>query len=138
MPDTIQHINSKSSLQENASDMEAKVTARAAAIEAKVADKLPAPPKSDKLPKEFVLDCLNRNKVGDALLFCTLFRGKYVFVQEWEKFLYWAGNYWQVDMRSKRALADAERVCEAYMNAWAESSDDEGSPLHKKLHTAAS
>ena len=36
-------------------------------------------------------------------------------------------------MRSKRALADSERVCEAYMNAWAECNDEEGSPLHKKI-----
>lgn len=133
MSDPVQPTNPELSMPENASDLEAKVAARAAAIEAKIADKLPAPPKETKLDKSFVLDCLNRNKVGDALLFCTLFRGKYVFVQEWEKFLYWAGNYWEVDMRSKRALADSERVCEAYQNAWAESHDEEGSPLHKLL-----
>lgn len=133
MPDSIQPTNPDTAVPENASDLEAKVAARAAAIEAKVADKIPAPPKETKLPKDFVLDCLNRNKVGDAALFCALFRGKYVFVQEWEKFLYWSGHFWQVDMRSKRALADSERVCEAYMNAWAECNDDEGSPLHKKI-----
>ncbi len=133
MPDSIQPTNPDTAVPENASDLEAKVAARAAAIEAKVADKIPAPPKETKLPKDFVLDCLNRNKVGDAALFCALFRGKYVFVQEWEKFLYWSGHFWQVDMRSKRALADSERVCEAYMNAWAECNDEEGSPLHKKI-----
>lgn len=133
MSDPVQPTNPELSMPENASDLEAKVAARAAAIEAKVADKIPAPPMEAKLPKEFVLDCLNRNKVGDAALFCALFRGKYVFVQEWEKFLYWAGHFWQVDMRSKRALADSERVCEAYMNAWAECNDEEGSPLHKKI-----
>lgn len=133
MPDSIQPTNPDTAVPENASDLEAKVAARAAAIEAKIADKIPAPPKETKLPKDFVLDCLNRNKVGDAALFCALFRGKYVFVQEWEKFLYWSGHFWQVDMRSKRALADSERVCEAYMNAWAECNDEEGSPLHKKI-----
>lgn len=133
MPDSIQPTNPDTAVPENASDLEAKVAARAAAIEAKVADKIPAPPKETKLPKDFVLDCLNRNKVGDAALFCALFRGKYVFVQEWEKFLYWSGHFWQVDMRSKRARADSERVCEAYMNAWAECNDEEGSPLHKKI-----
>lgn len=115
------------------SDMEAKVAARAAEIEAKTAGKQKPEPPNNGLDKNFVLDCLSRNKVGDAALFCALFRGKYVFVQEWEKFLYWAGNFWEVDMRSKRALADAERVCEAYLNAWAECQDEEGSPLHKLL-----
>lgn len=133
MPNPIQPTNPEVPMPENSSDLEAQVAARAAAIEAKVADKLPAPPQETQLPKEFVLDCLNRNKVGDALLFCTLFRGKYVFVQEWEKFLYWAGHYWKVDMRNQRAMADAERVCKAYLDAWAQSNDEEGSPLHKKL-----
>lgn len=114
------------------SSMKAKVAARAAKIEAKVAGKIPAPVETAP-DKDFVLDCLTRNRVGDAALFCALFRGKYIFVQEWEKFLYWAGHYWAPDMRSMRALADAERVCEAYANAWAQSSEKEGGAVHKLL-----
>lgn len=116
-----------------AQDMAEKVAARAEKIEAKAMANQSQTSPAQGPDKNFVLDCLNRNKVGDALLFCALFRGKYVFVQEWEKFLYWTGNYWEVDMRSKRALADSERVCEAYINAWAETNEDEGSPLHKLL-----
>lgn len=85
------------------------------------------------LDKNFVLECLNRNKVGDATLFCTFFKNKYVFVQEWEKFLFWNGNYWEVDMRSKRILADSECVCEIYTNAWAQTKDEEGLPFNKLL-----
>ncbi len=85
------------------------------------------------LDKGFVLDRLRRNRVGDADLFCTLFRGKYIFVEEWGKWLYWAGHHWDLDMLSKRALADVERVCAAYQNAYAESNEPEGSPLHKLL-----
>ena len=116
-------------------DMKAKVERRAAEIKAKAAAKAEPPAKEEqpKLDKHFVLDCLSRNKVGDAILYCTLFRGKYVFVQEWEKFLFWAGHHWEVDKRSRRALADAERVCAAYQDAWAEAGDEEGSPLHKLL-----
>ena len=88
----------------------AQVAARAAAIEAKAAAKPDAPKSEAKLDKRFVLDCLSRNKIGDATLFCALFPGKYVFVQEWEKFLYWAGHYWEVDKRSRRALADRKSV----------------------------
>lgn len=120
-------------LRNDDSDMEARVAARAAEIEAKVAGKQSPGQSEPVLDKDFVLGCLSRNKVGDATLFCALFRGKYVFVQEWEKFLYWAGHYWAVDMRSKRALSDIERVCQAYMNAWAQCNDEEGSPLHKKM-----
>ena len=112
-------------------DIQAKVAARAAAIAAKV-KKPPAEPVQKKpLDKSFVLDCLGRNKVGDAALFHALFRDKYIFVEEWEKFLFWAGNHWQIDTRSRRAHADVERVCAAYQDAWAQSNDDEGSPLHK-------
>ncbi|MBD5641785.1 MAG: DNA primase [Desulfovibrio sp.] len=133
MPDKNPNANPDQNEQEHCSDLEAQVAARAAAIEAKVADKLPPAPAEQKPDNGFILDCLSRNRVGDAALFCSLFRGKYIFVQEWEKFLYWTGQYWAVDMRSMRALADAERVCKAYMDAWAQSNDQEGSPLHKLL-----
>lgn len=132
MPDKNLNANSDQNAQENCSNLEAQVAARAAAIEAKVADKLP-PPNDPKPDKGFVLDCLHRNKVGDAALFCALFKNKYVFVEEWGKFLYWAGHFWMEDRLCRRALADAERVCQAYMDAWAQSQDEEGSPLHKKL-----
>lgn len=99
---------------------------------------------SPGLDKGFVLERLRRNRVGDADLYCTLFRDKYVYVEEWGRWLYWADHHWDVDMREKRALADVERVCAAYQNAFAESGEDEGSPLHKavksrldKLRTAA-
>lgn len=36
-------------------------------------------------------------------------------------------------MRNRHALADSERVCEAYQNAWAQAGDEEGSSLHKLL-----
>lgn len=133
MPDSRNPSTTGSPLPDSAQDMEAKVAARAAAMEAKVASTLPEntpPPKPDKA---FVLDCLSRNRIGDAALFCALFKRKYIFVQEWEKFLYWTGHYWAVDMRSMRALADAERVCQAYQDAWAESNEPDDSPLSKLL-----
>lgn len=114
------------------SDLKAKIAARAAAIEAK--SKPPTQQDApSKLEKAFVLDCLSRNKIGDAALFRTLFRDKYVFVEEWEKFLYWAGSHWALDKRARRAQADAERVCAAYQDAFAQTQEEEGSPLHKLL-----
>lgn len=132
-PDLPSQATGSVSCDESAAGMVAKVEARAAAIEAKTAAKQEAPVPDLKLDKRFVLDCLSRNKIGDAALFCALFPGKYVFVQEWEKFLYWTGHYWEVDKRSRRALADAERLCKAYQDAWAEANEEEGSPLHKLL-----
>jgi putative DNA primase/helicase len=119
-------------------DMKAKVEARAKKIKADASrakgktDKS-APPKKKGPDKSFILDCLRRNKIGDAALFNSLHKGKYIFVQEWEKWLYWAGHYWELDINHRRALADCERVCAAYQNAFAESGEEEGSPLHKLL-----
>lgn len=116
----------------SADEMRKKVNARASSIAAKSKGKS-APTTEPEPDKSFVLDCLGRNKVGDASLFCQLFRQKYVFVEEWEKWLFWNGHHWSLDMRGRRALADSERVCAAYQNAFAQSSEAEGSPLHKLL-----
>lgn len=67
--------------------------------------------------RNFILDCYDRNQVGDASLFNYLFRGKYCFVAEWERFLVWGGHYWQMDMLHRQALSDVERVCQAYQDA---------------------
>lgn len=116
------------------SDMKKEVDARAAEIEAKaMAKKQQATSDEQHLDKNFVLDCMCRNTVGDAMLFRELFRGKYVFVQEWKKFLVWKKHYWEVDLLAKKPLADAERLCEAYQNAWIQTNEEEGTPLHKTL-----
>lgn len=96
-------------------DIRSSVEARAAAIEAKAQGVKKKKDDSDHIA--FVMDCLNSNKVGDATLFSNLFRQKYVFVQEWEQFLFWDKNYWSIDKRDRRALADSERVCREYINA---------------------
>ena len=98
----------------------------------------------EKLDPWFVIDRLRRNRVGDANLFVTLFRGRYAYVPEWDKWLYWSGHHWDIDLLSRRALADVEQVCAAYQNAIVETGQDDKSPLSKtmrsridKLRTAA-
>ena len=115
---------------------------RALAI-AKAAE-LPAVKAEEKLDPWFVIDRLRRNRVGDADLFVTLFRGRYAYVPEWDKWLYWSGHHWDIDLLSRRALADIEQVCAAYQNAIVETGQDDKSPLSKtmrsridKLRTAA-
>ena len=79
------------------------VEERALAI-AKAAE-LPAVKAEEKLDPWFVIDRLRRNRVGDADLFVTLFRGRYAYVPEWDKWLYWSGHHWDIDLLSRRALA---------------------------------
>lgn len=119
----------------DADAMAEKIRQRAANIEAKCngkPDNAP-PPDAPKIEKAYALACLSRNRVGDAALFCSLFADKYIFVQEWEKWLIWNGHYWEMDKRSRHALADAERVCGVYQNAFTETGEEEGSDLHKLL-----
>ena len=118
------------------------VEERALAI-AKAAE-LPDVKAEEKLDPWFVIDRLRRNRVGDADLFVTLFRGRYAYVPEWDKWLYWSGHHWDIDLLSRRALADIEQVCAAYQNAIVETGQDDKSPLSKtmrsridKLRTAA-
>lgn len=112
-----------------------KIQQRAADIEGKCAVADAPAPEADApaIEKSYVLACLARNRVGDAALFCTKFAGKYLFVQEWEKWLRWNGNHWEIDKLSGHALADAERVCGLYQNAFLETGEEEGSALHKLL-----
>ena len=91
------------------------VEERALAI-AKAAE-LPDVKAEEKLDPWFVIDRLRRNRVGDADLFVTLFRGRYAYVPEWDKWLYWSGHHWDIDLLSRRALADVEQVCAAYQDA---------------------
>lgn len=116
-------------------DIAAKVEARVAAIKAEAAT--PAAPKTideriAELDKNFVLNCLRNDMVGAATLFCTVFRGQYVYVAEWVSWLHWSGHHWELDMHGRRALADVERLCGAITNALAASGEEEGTPLHKK------
>lgn len=71
----------------------------------------PVEPLSDR----FVLECLRANRVGDAILFNTLHRGKHVFVERWGRFLRWGGHHWREDMNNSEALAAVENVCTEYL-----------------------
>ncbi len=132
-------------MNKNDQDILAQVAVRAAILEGAAQDFAEKDnTEQQELGKSFVLDRLRYNRVGDANLFCTLFRNKYVYVEEWGRWLYWTGHHWDLDMREKRALADVERVCAAYQNAFAQSTEAENSPLHKmvksrldRLRTAA-
>ena len=81
------------------------------------------PAKAPEVLKDsFVLDCLRANRVGDAILFNALHRGKYIFVKRWGRFLRWAGHHWEEDIM-QTALAAVESVCEEYLRVMANLAD---------------
>jgi len=67
-----------------------------------------------ELSEEFLLECYRANRVGDAMIFNALQRGKFVFVKRWGRFLRWAGHHWEEDI-DETALAEVESVCEQYL-----------------------
>lgn len=86
----------------------------------------------EKIPLDFLMSCLFGNRVGDAILYARMHRGKFVFVERWGRWLYWAGHHWKEDINNRRALAAVERVCEEYQRILFESNDvEEGSDIYK-------
>jgi putative DNA primase/helicase len=90
--------------------------------------------KEEKLPISFLRDCLFSNRVGDATLFAALFRGQFVFVERWGRWLRWGGHHWveEAPDMPRFALAAVERVCEQYQRIIVECTDaEEGSEIYK-------
>ncbi len=88
---------------------------------AKVANSQKVP---KKIPLNFIFQCLDANRVGDATLYAELHRGKFVYVELWGRWLYWNGNHWCEDLNSRRSLAAVERVCEEYQRILIEQEAD--------------
>ncbi|MCL2459692.1 MAG: phage/plasmid primase, P4 family [Desulfobulbus sp.] len=88
-----------------------------------------APPSEEKKETELSIDflktCLYGNRVGDANLYAAMFRGRFVFVERWGRWLRWAGHHWADDINSRHALAAVERVCEQYQRLLADVDEDD-------------
>jgi len=88
-----------------------------------------APPPAEKKETELSIDflkmCLYGNRVGDANLYAAMFRGRFVFVERWGRWLRWVGHHWADDINSRHALAAIERVCEQYQRLLADVDEDD-------------
>jgi len=118
-------------LEEAARQVAARVEQEAAAIPA------PKPAPAKPLADSFVLECLRANRVGDAILYNVLHRGKFVFVERWGRWLRWVGHHWAEDLNDSTALAEVEAVCEEYLrvedNLFAASKELDGDELKRNL-----
>jgi putative DNA primase/helicase len=90
-------------------DIKKKVEARVKEEAEKEPEKAPEP-----LSDDFILQCFRANRVGDAMIFNALQRGRFIFVKRWGRFLRWAGHHWEEDINDT-ALAEVETVCEQYL-----------------------
>jgi putative DNA primase/helicase len=94
----------------------------------------PEEKKGQPLSLDFLKRCLYGNRVGDATLFASMFRGQFVYVERWGRWLRWGGNHWMEEAPDlpRFTLAATERVCEQYQRILAEDKDAEkGSELYK-------
>lgn len=62
----------------------------------------------------YIQECLKANRVGDATLYASLFRGKFVFVKRWGRWLRWGGHHWIDDIADVYDSA-IEEVCLLYL-----------------------
>lgn len=90
-----------------------------ARVEARVAEETRdqaaiQPAKSPELTDDFVLQCLRANRVGDAMIFNAVHRGRFVYVKRWGRFIRWAGHHWEEDIM-ETVVAAIEQVCEVYL-----------------------
>lgn len=93
----------------------AKVAARVAEEEEILkASQKPTSVAALELKGSFIIECLRANRVGDATLFTTLFRGKFIFVKRWDRWLRWAGHHWMDDIEDISESV-IEEVCRLYL-----------------------
>jgi len=83
----------------------------------------PAEGKKPALAIDFLRTCIFGNRVGDATLYAAMFRGQFVFVERWGRWLRWKGHHWAEDINSRHSTAAIERVCEEYQRIRLECED---------------
>ena len=94
----------------------------------------PAEKKETELPIDFLKTCLHGNRVGDANQYAAMFRGRFVFVERWGRWLRWAGHHWADDLNSRYALAAIERVCEQYQRLLPVADDEMAKLVRRRLN----
>lgn len=70
-------------------------------------------PEEEKITSKFIDECLNKNELGDALLYAELFRDKFVYNKGTQEWLIWDGHYWKLDIMT-RYIAAVEQVALLY------------------------
>lgn len=83
------------------------------------------PPVEDgqKIDSAFIRDCLYANSTGDGLLYATMYRDRFVFINNTEEWCEWSGHTWQRD-KMKRSLAAVEKLACVYLNEYKKISEE--------------
>lgn len=85
-------------------------------VEARVKEESASGDKKDSkdlITSKFILDCLNTNDLGDAILLTELVRGQLIHNESTKEWMVYDQHHWQTDMNN-RASAAVEKVVEKY------------------------
>lgn len=77
----------------------------------------PPPDPEEKITSKLIQDCLFMNELGDATLFATRYRDRFVYVKNLGEWFEWAEHFWQRD-KMNRSLAAVEGIVENYLNEY--------------------
>jgi len=64
---------------------------------------------------DFIIECLNKNELGDGDLFKRLYRKDFIFNKSTDCWMSWAGHHWKLD-KMDFAHASVEGVASAYQD----------------------
>ncbi|MCG8636262.1 MAG: phage/plasmid primase, P4 family [Desulfobacterales bacterium] len=68
----------------------------------------------DGLDSKFILQCLNRNELGDGEVYKKLYRDVFVFNKSMDCWWHWKGHSWSIDKLSSGAQSAVEGVARVY------------------------
>lgn len=69
----------------------------------------------NEIDSKFILQCLNKNELGDGELFKELYRNDFVFNKSMDCWMYWAGHHWGID-KMDSAIASVDGVASVYQD----------------------
>ena len=75
----------------------------------------PIQPSGETISDEDIQIYLDENSIGDARLFSRLYRNKFIYVVNWELWLFWAGHHWEEDFFNQKYQA-IRKVWEIYQD----------------------
>ncbi|CAK7034589.1 MAG: hypothetical protein DELT_00508 [Desulfovibrio sp.] len=109
----------------------AQVEARVAAEKEILADAIkPKNAPQNEIDDNLILECLRANRVGDSTLFSSLYRGKFVYVKRWGRWLRWTGHHWKDDIEDITESA-IEEVCRLYLKVADKKAQEAAEELDK-------
>lgn len=65
----------------------------------------------DEIDSKFIMECLNKNQLGDGELYKKLFRDHFVFNKAMDTWMEWTGHHWEIDIMNN-ALVSVEKVAD--------------------------